>query len=149
MWILSLVPDNWLHLAIVAVLFSGIGLYAFSFFLNLFPAAKPYRIAIQALGSLMAILGVYFFGAYSTEISWRDKVAKLEAEVAISEQKSKESNTIIQKVYVDRVKVVKDTKVVIQEKIVEVAAKMDAKCEVIPEAISIINDAAKAPKGKK
>lgn len=149
MWILSLVPDNWLHLAIVAVLFSGIGLYAFSFFLNLFPAAKPYRIAIQALGSLMAILGVYFFGAYSTEMEWRGKVAEAEAKVAIAEQKSKETNTVIQKVYVDKVKVVKEVQVKIEERIIEKEKIIDAECKVSPDALSILNDAAKRPQVKK
>jgi len=146
MWLLSLLPDSLLYFAIVVILFSGIAMFAFSFFLNLFPAAKPYRLAIQATGSILAISGVYFFGAYSTEMKWRERVRELEAKVAVAEQQSKETNTAIQKVYVDRVKVVTDTKIVVQEKIIKEAAKMDVKCEVIPEAITIINDAAKSPK---
>jgi hypothetical protein len=149
MWILSLLPDALLYFAIVAILFSGIAMFAFSFFLNLFPAAKPYRLAIQATGSILAIMGVYLFGSYSTEMKWRERVRELEAKVAIADQQSKDSNEKLKTVYVDRVKVVKDTKIVIQEKIINEAAKMDVKCEVIPEAITIVNDAAKSPKAKK
>ena len=146
MWLLSLLPDALLYFAIVTILFSGIAMFAFSFFLNLFPAAKPYRLAIQATGSILAIMGVYFFGSYSTEMKWRERVRELEAKVAVTEQLSKDKNTVIQKVYVDRVKVVTDTKIVIQENIIKEAAKMDVKCEVIPEAITIINEAAKGKK---
>ena len=149
MWILSFVPDAWLQLAVYAVLLTGIGMYGLSFFLNFIPPLQPYRVVIQVVGSLLAICGVYFYGGYSTEMEWRAKVADLESKVAISEQQAKDANKQIQTVYVDRVKVVKDTQIVIKEKIVEVAAKMDAKCEVIPEALSIINDAAKNPKVKK
>ena len=62
--------------------------------------------------------------------------------MAISEQKSKEANTQIQTVYVDRVKVVKEKQIVIQEKLKTVEVKIDANCKVVPEAISILNEAA-------
>ena len=66
-----------------------------------------------------------------------------------SEAKSKEVNTVIQKVYVDKVKIVTDTKIVIQEKIVEKEKIIDAECKVEPEAISILNEAAKTPGASK
>lgn len=149
MWMLSFIPDAWLQMAVYAILALGVGMYVLSFFLNLLPPLKPYRLPLQLVGSVLAICGVYFYGGYSTEMEWRAKVAELENKVAISEAQSKQANTKIQTVYVDRVKVVKDTQIVIKEKIVEVAAKMDAKCEVIPEALSILNDAAKKPVVKK
>ena len=149
MWLLSFVPDSWLHLAVLAVLASGVGMYVLSLFVNFIPPLKIYKTPIQLIGSLLAIAGVYFYGSYATEMEWRDKVKEAEAKVAIAEAKSQEVNTIIKKVYVDKVKVIHDTKIVIQEKIVNVAEKMDAKCEVIPEALDILNEAAKKPEVKK
>ena len=149
MWILSFVPDAWLQFAVYCILVSGVGMYVLSFFLNLMPPALPYKEPIRILGTLLAIAGVWFHGGYASDASWRAKVAELQQQVAISEQQAKDANSKIQTVYVDRVKVVKDTQVVIKEKIVEVAAKMDAKCEVIPDALSILNDAAKKPVVKK
>ena len=148
MWMLSFVPDAILHLAVYAVMLAGVGLYIASFFLNLLPPAIPYREPVRILGTLIAVAGVYFYGGYSTEMSWRDKVSQLETKVAKAEVESKNANTEIKTIYVDRVKVVKDKQVVIEKQIVEVAAKMDAQCKVIPEALNILNDSAKTPAKK-
>ena len=145
MWLLSFVPDSFLHLAVLVVLFSGVSVYVFSFFLNLWPPALPYREMVRILGTLLAVAGVYFYGSYDTEMTWRNKVAELEGKVKIAEQQSKDANVQFKTVYVDRVKVLKEKQVVIEKQIVEVAAKMDAKCEVIPETLNILNDAAKPP----
>ena len=74
---------------------------------------------------------------------WRDEVAKMEAKVAESEAKSKKVNKVIQKVYVDRVKVIKQDVVVIQEKIKEVSNTIDKDCKVPAEAVKLLNQAAK------
>jgi hypothetical protein len=139
---LSFVPDAWLQLAVYSVLAAGVGMYVLSFFLNFIPPLQPYRVMLQLVGSLLAICGVYFYGGYSTEMEWREKLDEAQAKVAKAEADSKEANVKIQTVYVDRVKVVKEKQVVIEKQIVEVAAKMDAKCVVIPEALNILNDAA-------
>ena len=76
-------------------------------------------------------------------MSWRNKVADLEKQVKVSEEKSKETNVKIETVYKDRVKVVKETQVVIQEKIKEIEKRMDSQCVVDQEVITILNDAAK------
>ena len=74
---------------------------------------------------------------------WRDEVAKMEAKVAESEAKSKKVNRVIQKVYVDRVKVVKQDVVVVQEKIREISNTIDKDCKITPEAIDLLNQAAR------
>jgi hypothetical protein len=70
----------------------------------------------------------------------------MEAKVAESEAKSKKVNTVIKKVYLDRVKVVKQDVVVIQEKIREVSNTIDKDCRVPPEAVNLLNQAAKSKK---
>lgn len=95
------------------------------------------------------MLGVYLKGGYSVEMEWRAKVKEVEEKVAVVEQKSQEANVVVQKVYVDKIKVVRDTKIVVQEKIVEVEKIIDAECKVAPEALDILNQAAKNPGASK
>ena len=142
MWMLSFVPDALLHLVVIGIMIAGIAIYALSFFTRFVPPLIPYSGIARIFGTILTVVGIYFFGSYSTEMSWRAKVAELEKQIKISEAKSKEINIQIQKVYVDRVKVVKQTQIVIQEKIKEVEIKIDSECKVAPEAVDILNEAA-------
>ncbi len=88
---------------------------------------------LPQIGDTFSIAGV--------EMEWRARVAQLEAQIKESEAKSKETNIQIQKVYVDKVRVVKEKQIVVQEKIVEKEKIIDAECKVVPETITILNDA--------
>lgn len=142
MWMLSFVPDALLYAVVIGILFTGVALYVISFVTRFIPPLIPYSSIARILGTILTVVGIYFFGSYSTEIEWRARVAELEEQVKVSEAKSKEINIQIQKVYVDRVKVVKQTQIVIQEKIKEVEIKIDSECKIAPEAINILNEAA-------
>jgi hypothetical protein len=146
MWMLAFIPDAFLAWVINTILITGIVGFLASFFFGYvvrwLPAIAPYHLLIQVVSIVLLVAGVYFKGGYSVEMEWRAKVAELESKVAVAEQKSKEVNTQIQTVYVDRVKVVKEKQIVIQEKLKTVEVKIDANCKVVPEAIDILNDAA-------
>jgi hypothetical protein len=142
MFLLSFIPDAWLHLAVISVLFAGLGLYAISFFTRFVPPLIPYSGIVRIIGTVLIVAGIYFYGSYSTEMSWRNRVAELEEKVKVSEAKSKEVNVQIQTVYKDRVKLVKETQVVIQERIKEVEKRIDSQCTVDNSVIQILNDAA-------
>lgn len=143
MWMMSFVPDAVLHLVVIAILFTGVGIYALSFFTRFVPPLIPYSGITRIIGTLLIVCGIYFYGSYSTEMSWRNKVAELEEKVKISEAKSKTANVEIQTVYRDKVKLVKETQVVIQERIKEVEKRIDSQCTIDTEVINILNDAAK------
>jgi hypothetical protein len=146
MWMLAFIPDAFLAWVINTVLITGIVGFLASFFFGYvvrwLPAIAPYHLLIQVVSIVLLVAGVYFKGGYSVEMAWREKVTELEAKVAIAEQQSKEANTQIQTVYVDRVKVVKEKQIVIKEKIKTVEAKIDSICKVAPEALDILNEAA-------
>ena len=95
MWILSFVPDAWLQLAVYTVLFTGVGMYVVSLFLNLMPTLLPYREPIRILGTLLAVAGVWFHGGYEADAACRARVAEMESKVKISEQQSKDANVQI------------------------------------------------------
>jgi len=143
MWMLSFVPDAVLHLVVFGIMITGIGIYALSFLTRFIPPLIPYSGIARIVGTILMISGVYFYGSYATEMSWRNKVSELETKVAASEAESKKTNIQIQKVYVDKVKIVKETQVVIQERIKEVEKRIDSQCTVDTEVINILNEAAK------
>jgi uncharacterized membrane protein len=146
-WMFSIIPDailNWVYWAIIAI---GItGMFA-GWFGKFIPMYGKYIVYIKPIGIALVILGVWLRGGYDTEMAWRDKVKEAEAKVAAAEVKSQETNVVVKKVYVDRVKKVKELQIVYQDRIKEIEKRIDADCKVAPEAISILNDAAKLRKG--
>ena len=149
MFLLNFIPDSFLIWVVNTVLLAGLLGTLSSYFIRFIPPLIPYAGLVKTIGIILLVAGVYLRGGYGVEMEWRQKVAELEAKVAKSEEKAKEINTTIQKVYVDKIKVVKDVQVVIQEKIIEKTKVIDAECKVAPEALEILNEAAKNPGASK
>lgn len=154
MWMISWLPDSFLLYAVNILLVVGAVSAFLSFFIihrivRWFPALAPYHLILQIVSAVLLVAGLYFKGGYSVEMQWRERVAELEAKVKESEERAKEVNEKVVVQYRDRVKVVTDTKIVIQEKIKEVEKIVDAQCKVAPEAVSVHNDAAKMPERNK
>jgi hypothetical protein len=83
-------------------------------------------------------------GGIANEAKWKARVAELEIKVAAAEKAAVEANGKIETVYVDRVRVVKEVQYVVQARIAKDAARIDLTCRVDPEAIDILNQAARA-----
>ena len=139
MWLLHMMPDWLLMFVVYAALGIGAALTIAGWVMK--------NIFAQIGGMVLLVAGVYWYGGYTTEMLWREEVAKLEEKVAESEKKSIKTNTLIKKVYVDRVKIVKQDVVVVQEKIREIEKQIDTDCRVAPEAIQLLNEAARPRKG--
>ena len=139
MWILNFLPFWLFHLI---TLLAVVGLLA-GFVLGMIPVINKYKLPIQAVSILLLAFGLYMEGAISNEEKWQALVKEMEAKVALADEKSKNATGKIEYKFVDKVKVVKDVQVVVQEKIKEVATVIDSKCELTPEAVSLINAAAK------
>ena len=148
MWLLSFIPDNWLHLAVFSVLFSGVALYVIGLLLNFWPPSLPYREPVRIAATILTIAGVYFYGSYDTEMSWRNKVSELEEKIKVSEQESKDANAKLADALKDKKKVITETKVVIHERIKEVEKRIDSECKLDPSVIDILNDSVKRLKAK-
>ena len=129
---------------------SGAVLYFFSSFIQAIPfaQAKLAGMSIKYIGLALLLGGVYLTGGAGVTALWKSEVSEMQDKIAIAEAKSKEVNVVIQKEYVDRVKTIKDVQIVVQEKIVNDSAIIDAGCKVAPEAIADLNAAA-MPRGKK
>lgn len=146
-WMISLIPLGVLNWIVNITILAGItGLFA-GWFGKWIPFYGNYAKVLKPIGVLLLCVGLFFKGGLANEAAWRAKVADLEEQVKVSEEKSKEVNVQIKTKIVERVKVVKDTKVVIQERIVKEKELIDKDCKVAPEAINILNDSARNPIG--
>jgi hypothetical protein len=141
-WMLSLIPDAVLVFLVHLCLVVGVVLSILGTFSSKFPFVGEYGRLAKLIGIPLFLLGIFFEGGLVTEMKWRAQVEELQAKVKVAEEQSKETNTVIQTEFRDKVKTVKEVQVVVQERIVKEAAKMDAECKVEPEVINILNQAA-------
>jgi hypothetical protein len=157
-WIISLIPDavlNWVYWAIIAVGLTGVLAGWIGKFI---PFYGNYVKILQPIGIVLLVLGVWLRGGYDVEMSWRAKVAEVEAKIAIAEKQSQETNTVIEQKVVEKTKVIKgkteyitqylDREVIKKEEII----KYIEQCPVPKEIIDIHNQAAemnKAAEGTK
>ena len=145
MWLISLLPDSMMVWLVHLITLAGLAALGISFFLSNSPLVGQYGKILKIAGAIALVLGIYFEGGVATEQKWRDRVTELEAKVKEAEEKSAVVNEVVKTKIVNKVKVVKEREIVVQEKIKEVEKLVDAKCEVPKEAIDILNEAAKDP----
>jgi hypothetical protein len=132
---LSLISTEILQLFVHGVVALAAVLFVASFFFGLY---KPF---IRVAAIVVALFGIYFEGGYMTEKEWRARVEALEAKVKVAEEKSAEVNTVIEKQYVDRVKVIKETANANIQYVDRVVAKYDNLCTVSNAAV-LLHDSA-------
>jgi hypothetical protein len=142
-WIFSLIPDailNWVYWLIIAIGITGM----FAGWLGKFiPMYGKYVGILKPVGIILVILGVWLRGGYDTEMAWRAKVEEAQAKVAKAEAASQEVNTKLETERKKKAKVRTEYITTVKERIVKETQVIDAECKVAPEAISILNDAAK------
>ena len=170
-WMLSLIPDSVLVYIYTIVLLAGLAGLAVGKIIRWIPGISPYRIPIKIVGALLTVLGVFLFGGYGVELSWRAKVAEMQAKVdaaaaqsalanrSIADDLNKKTEEVKQKTetivkYVDRYRDREVLKTIEgPERVrVEEVIKYVENCPVPQEFINIHNDAAKLnkkPEGEK
>ena len=141
--IVGLVPF-WVWLTVACV--GGAG-YFFASLITMIPLLSPYKEPFKIACVVVCLGGTFMCGGDGVTAIWQAQIKEANARIEAAEAKSKDANVVIQKVYVDRIKTVKDVQVVVQEKIVKDSATIDAECKLAPEAITDLNAA--AAKGKK
>jgi len=142
MWMLAFVPDSFLLYLVNTIFYTGIVCTVLGFLLR-FKFLAYYQFILQVVGVLALALGLYFKGGFEVEQQWRERVAAMEAKVAVAEAKSKEVNTVIQERVVTQVKKIKEVQYKNREVIKQVEKIIDRECTVPPEAIDILNAAAR------
>jgi hypothetical protein len=151
-WMFSLLPDAFLNWFYWAIIIAGITGVLAGWLGKWIPFYGNYVRILQPIGVVLLVLGVWLRGGYDVEMSWRDKVSKLEEQVKIAEQKSQETNTIIEEKVIEKTKFITgkteyitqyvDREVIKKEEII----KYIEKCPVPKEIIDIHNQAAEMNK---
>jgi hypothetical protein len=144
-WIISLLPDSLLVYVYYGLFTLGVGLYIISKLVTWIPMIKSYKLPAEFVGIVLFGAAAFLLGGYGTEMSWRQRVAELEAKIKEAEEKSAVVNTVIKEKIVYKTKIVKQKQIEYVDRIKEVAVQIDAKCEIDPVAIEILNKAAEDP----
>ena len=144
-WMLGLIPDSFFVWITYTLMIIGAGLYVASKLVTWIPLMGQYKLPAELVGVGVLICGVYLFGGYGVEMSWRAKVSELEEKVRVAESKSQEVKIQIQEKIVVKTKVIKERETVYVDRIKEIAKEVDAKCEVDSRVIDQLNKAAEDP----
>jgi len=144
MWLLTALLPDWLITYFVHIIFviGVITTFASSIVAKI-PFISNYGRLVKPIGIAILLIGVFLEGSWWNERGWQEKVNELEAKVKVAEQKSHDLNVKLDETLKLKNKVIKEKQIVIQEKIREVEKKIDAECKVAPEAINLLNEAAK------
>jgi hypothetical protein len=145
MWLLSFLPSGFLLFIINTILIgSAIGLVV-GFLGSRLPFVGGYSNIIKYVSIVLFCIGIYWKGGYSVEQEWRQRVSELEEKIKDAEEKSQQTNVVIQTKIRERTKKVVEVRERVVEKIKEVEKVIDAKCELDPSVINILNEAAEKP----
>jgi hypothetical protein len=132
-----------------AVAGAGVVVYCIASALTHFPLLRLYAWPVKLIGFIAFVVGVFMFGGAGVTAIWQEQVKQAQAKVDASVKESKSANDKLTQVRKQKNKVIVQRQVVIHERIVKDAAKMDATCKVDPVAIKDLNDAAINPEVKK
>lgn len=141
-WLFSIIPDSIFIFVYYVLLSTGVALYVASKLTAWIPMMSQYKLPAELAGIAALVIGTYIMGGYSVQSAWQARVTELEAKVKIAEAKSAVVNKGIQEKIVYKTQIVKEVQVKIEERIKEVAGKVNEQCVVDPAAIQILNDAA-------
>lgn len=149
MWILSFIPDSVLYFGVMLLIWSGLILLAVGQFMRFIPAPliytiSPYKNTINIASIVLLVIGIYFYGGYSTEMVWRERVKEVEAKVAKAEAESKTANAKLVQKGKQKVIVIQQKAQIVKQYIDREITKYDNTCVIPNEFVKAHNSAAKS-----
>jgi hypothetical protein len=147
MWILHFLPDALILWFCNILLLIGIVLTIAGFFVHRipFPLLSQYQLPFRVLGIALLVLGVYFRGGLAVELQWRERVAEVQARLAVAEQQSAEANQKIDTVTQQKIRTIRGQTQIVRQYIDREVVKYDTKfsaggqCEIPQEFIQAHN----------
>ena len=143
MFLLSFLPDFVFHLMFVIGI---IGIIA-GYFLTAIPFVGSNARAIQVVGILLTVVGVWFEGGIANEETWRARVLELEAKIAKAEAASAEANAALAEQLAKNQVLIKENTAANRQRMQQQAQQLNAECKVNSSVITILNDAARNQRG--
>jgi hypothetical protein len=144
-WLFELIPVDYFLYAAWGMIILGIVFYFLAKVAVLSVYYKMAELPLELLSIVSIAFGVYLYGNFTADSVWQKKIEELEKKVKIAEQESAVVNTKVIKEIQVRNRIIHDKKIVVQERIKEVAAKIDSECIVDKFAVDILNNASVYP----
>lgn len=144
MWFLSFVPDSMLKIVVHGMVFTGLFLTLGGSFIKDFPIISPYVRIARQIGIVLFVVGVFFEGGYATEMSYRTRIAEMQAKIKEAEIKSAQVN---ENLTVELNKTRSEIKDKVKENGKEIQAqrqKIDAECRLSDTAWLLYNRSVEA-----
>lgn len=145
MWILHFLPDAFIVWFCNILLFAGVVATAAGFVAHRVPALWSYQLAFKLGGIALLVLGVYFRGGLAVETTWRERVAAVEAKLAIAEKASAEANTQIDAKSQKKTTEIRQRTTYIRQYVDREVVKYDNTCTIPEPFVRAHNNAAEAP----
>jgi len=148
MWLLHFVPDAFLLYVVNITLMVGAIACFLSFFvinrlLRFSPVISGYVNVLQMLSVAILLVGVYFKGSFQTEEEWRERVAEVEAKVAVAQEQAKAATVVIDHKAEVKVKVIKERAQIVRQYVDREITKYNNTCVIPNEFVTAHNAAAK------
>jgi hypothetical protein len=152
MFFLHFLPDALILWFCNILLVVGLVLTVAGFFAHRIPLLSQYQLPFKFLGIALLVLGVYFRGGLAVEAEWRERVAEVEAKLAVAEQKSAEANIKIDTTAREKIRIIRGQTQIVRQYIDREVVKYDTKflpggqCEIPQEFIQAHNKSAERTK---
>jgi len=145
MWILHFLPDSFILWFCNILLLTGIVATAAGFFAHRIPGFGQYQLPFKVAGIALLVLGVYFRGGLAVEAEWRERVAAVEARLAVAEKAGAEANAKIESKTQKKTTEIRQRTQYIRQYVDREVVKYDAGCVIPQTFVRAHNDAAEVP----
>jgi type VI protein secretion system component VasK len=144
--LLDLIPDSWVHLLIHAITAFGlvvmIGAIVVSKLTTVWaPSIRILSMALQPIGALIFVIGVFLEGGYGVEMVWRDRVAKVEAKVAEAQAQAVSANQQLETEQQQHQQYIKQLEDDLSKQIHTQTIVINQSCKLDPVAVDLYNKA--------
>lgn len=145
MWLIHFLPIGFMLIVVHGIVLLGlIGILA-SFASKFIPGIGTYALPIRLVSTVIILLGVYLEGVVGTHQWYQEQAKQMQAQVAASEEKSKELNTELTEAIAKDTKTITNHTETVHEEIHEKLVPIDKDCSLDPLVISILNHSATNP----
>jgi hypothetical protein len=145
MWILHFLPDSIILWFCNCLLLAGVVATVAGFFAHRIPGLWQYQLAFKIGGIALLVLGVYFRGGLAVETEWRERVAAVEAKLAVAEAASADANKTIDKKSQKKTTEIRQRMTYIRQYVDREVVKYNDQCTIPQPFIDVHNRAAEAP----
>jgi hypothetical protein len=145
MWILHFLPDSIILAFCNILLLAGIALTVAGFFAHRITFVSQYQFPFKIGGIALLVLGVYFRGGLAVEAEWRERVAAVEARLAVAEAASAAANRQIDTRVQKQVTSIRQRMTYVRQYVDREVVKYNDQCSIPQPFVDAHNRAAEAP----